>query len=157
MTSSSASQQVFVPQRRHTLNFQRKQSWYGMCIHSLEPRRGVVSFKEMGEIELRTGVHGTDLSRGKIIALILALSALSTLGSRTQATDAADGPSTKVQSTSGDTVKTKKAKYEGLPHRQEWELFRQGNSPARDCPGATAMLIEVEGTSFFLECLRIHP
>jgi hypothetical protein len=71
--------------------------------------------------------------------------------------DAADGPSTKVQSTSGGTVKTKIAKYEGLPHRQEWELFRQGNSPARACPGATAMLIEVEGSSFFLECLRIHP
>ncbi len=102
--------------------------------------------------------HETDLSWGKPLALIVAFSAFGTLASTAvQAADAADGPSTDVPATSDASVKTTKVRYEGLPHRQEWELFRQGNSPARDCPGATAMLIEVAGTLFFLECQRFHP
>jgi len=61
-----------------------------------------------------------------------------------------------VSSKSDDTAKLQKTKFEGLPHRQEWELFRQGYSPARDCPDGMAMLIEVAGTVFFLECQRIQ-
>jgi hypothetical protein len=90
-------------------------------------------------------------------AMILAVSALSTVGSRVQAADPTDSASAEVPSTSGATATPKKVKYQGLPHRQEWELFRQANSPSRDCPGATAMLIDVDGTLFFLECQRFHP
>jgi hypothetical protein len=62
-----------------------------------------------------------------------------------------------VSSKTDDTAKLQKTRFQGLPHRQEWELFRQAYSPARDCPDGTAMLIEVAGTVFFLECQRIHP
>jgi hypothetical protein len=93
----------------------------------------------------------------KTIAMILAVSAVSTLGSRSQAADPTDSAATEVPSESSDTATPKKVKYQGLPHRQEWELFRQANSPSRDCPGATAMLIDVDGTLFFLECQRFHP
>ena len=121
-----------------------------------EPYRRVISFNAIGE-EMPTVARGKDFSRRKLLALILAVSGLSTIRSGTQAADPADGSSGAVPSSSGDTFKPTRAKYEGLPHRQEWELFRQGNSPARDCPGSTAMLIEVAGTVFFLECQRIHP
>jgi|GEM_PF-6047403 len=75
----------------------------------------------------------------------------------TQAADPGDSPSAEVSSKTDDTAKLQKTRFQGLPHRQEWELFRQAYSPARDCPDGTAMLIEVAGTVFFLECQRIHP
>jgi hypothetical protein len=40
-----------------------------------------------------------------------------------------------------------------LPHRQEWELFRQANSPSKDCPGQYPIYVGADdGTAFFLEC-----
>ena len=109
------------------------------------------------KLTLRTVVHRTVWSRAKIPTLSFTVCALGAFGSATRAADAVDTPSTETPPMSVDTDKRKKPKEKGLPHRQEWELFRQGNSPARDCPGATAMLIEVAGTVFFLECQRIHP
>ena len=96
------------------------------------------------------------MSRSRILALVPAVLALSTVGSITQSADAEDVPSAQVSSKSDDTAKLQKTQFEGLPHRQEWELFRQGYSPARDCPDGMAMLIEVAGTVFFLECQRIQ-
>lgn len=42
----------------------------------------------------------------------------------------------------------------GLPHRQEWELYKQANSPAAgNCPeGTAAMYVAVDDKEFFLEC-----
>ena len=40
-----------------------------------------------------------------------------------------------------------------LPHRDEYELFPQANSPAKECPGQYAdYVITHDGTEFFLEC-----
>ncbi len=101
--------------------------------------------------------YETSWSRPRILALALTVSAISALSPSTQAADPADRPASEKTSTSSDTAKPQKVRFESLPHRQEWELFRQAYSPARDCPGGTAMLVEVAGTVFFLECQRIHP
>ena len=106
---------------------------------------------------MSTVLHETCLSRPRVVALALTVFALGTLSPRTRAADPADRPTSQKTSTSSDTPKPQKARFESLPHRQEWELFRQANSPARNCPGATAMLIDVDGTVFFLECQRFHP
>jgi len=93
--------------------------------------------------------------------LLLAVCGLGIPGSKTEAADPADAPASDASSASGEAREVndeaKHTKLAGLPHRQEWELFRQGYSPARDCPGGTAMLIEVSGSVFFLECQRIQP
>jgi hypothetical protein len=73
-----------------------------------------------------------------------------------RAADPINSPSSAEAGSSRDTAKPQKTKFESLPHRQEWELFRQAYSPGRDCPGGTAMFIEVAGTLFFLECQRIQ-
>ena len=106
---------------------------------------------------MSTVLHETCLSRRRISAFALIVSGLSIWSPLTEAADPADRPSSEKASTRSDTAKPLKARFESLPHRQEWELFRQAYSPARDCPGGTAMLIEVAGTVFFLECQRIHP
>lgn len=43
-----------------------------------------------------------------------------------------------------------------LPHRQEWELYRQANSPAsHSCPMGTFSVYVIEDDKpFFLECIR---
>lgn len=43
-----------------------------------------------------------------------------------------------------------------LPHRQQWELFKQANSPsAYECPeGTRAMYVTLDEKDFFLECMR---
>ncbi len=102
-------------------------------------------------------LHRTDLSRPRVLAAVLALSSLSAVSPTTQAADPADKPSAEERNTSSNIASLQKARFESLPHRQDWELFRQAYSPARDCPGGTAMMIEVAGTVFFLECQRIHP
>lgn len=45
-------------------------------------------------------------------------------------------------------------KPRGLPHRQDWELYKQANSPAADkCPeGTLPMYVELDGHEFFEEC-----
>jgi hypothetical protein len=96
------------------------------------------------------------LSQSRLLTLALSVFALGTFASVTHAADPADRPSPEESSQSEDTPKLQKTQLQGLPHRQEWELFRQAYSPARDCPDGTAMLIEVAGTVFFLECQRIH-
>jgi hypothetical protein len=97
------------------------------------------------------------LSRPQIVALALAVSALGAGSPITRAADPPNSPATDEASNGSDATKPQKAKFESLPHRQEWELFRQAYSPGRDCPGGTAMMIEVAGTLFFLECQRIQP
>lgn len=45
----------------------------------------------------------------------------------------------------------------GLPHRAEWELYRQANSTdSRHCPDGTFpyFLSNDDGTPIFLECVR---
>ncbi len=103
---------------------------------------------------MSTFAHGTMLSRVRTFTLVIAAT-LGSLGSSTQAAQTAERPAAERQDVV--TPKIAEATVEGLPHRQEWELFRQADSPSRDCPGGTAMLIEVAGALFFLECLRIHP
>lgn len=46
--------------------------------------------------------------------------------------------------------------YQGLPHRQPWEFYRQGNSPAEhECPDGTFAFYVIESDKpFFIECLR---
>lgn len=45
----------------------------------------------------------------------------------------------------------------GLPHRQDWELYKQANSPAKGkCPSGTLPLyiINDDQSALFLECQR---
>ncbi len=105
---------------------------------------------------MSTVVHATHIPRPRLLALVLAVCAFGSSGTGAEAEEAAQRPTSDSEGT-GDKAGLKKTKFEGLPHRQEWELFRQAYSPARDCPGGTAMLIEVAGSVFFLECQRIHP
>lgn len=46
--------------------------------------------------------------------------------------------------------------FKGLPHRQDWELYKQANSPAaKDCPaGTTAIYVVANDVPFFIECFR---
>lgn len=47
---------------------------------------------------------------------------------------------------------------QGLPHRQEWELYRQANSPtASQCTEGTQPFYIVEdGHMFFLMCVNVR-
>jgi hypothetical protein len=46
--------------------------------------------------------------------------------------------------------------HRSLPHRQEWELTRQGMSPsqAQCTPPLMPMSVEVNETTFFIGCYR---
>ena len=53
-------------------------------------------------------------------------------------------------------VRRSPPEYAGLPHRQDWELYKQANSPAaKDCPVGTTPIYVIEAdTAFFIECYR---